>query len=103
MNHARTRTLNLGGHLAITVLAAWTTLAEMGHGDEIVLADTHAPGHILNAQVLRPDGLCVTTLLDRILPLFEQDSYADSLVMMSALTGDSAAPTIHCPRLIGVA
>jgi len=50
------------------------TLAEMGHGDEIILADAHFPGHAVNTRVLRADGLAVTTLLDAILPLFELDS-----------------------------
>jgi hypothetical protein len=30
-------------------------LAEMGHGDELVLADAHFPGHSLNARVLRAE------------------------------------------------
>ena len=55
-------------------------LAEMGHGDEIVLADAHFPGHTMNERVLRADGLSVTTLLDGILPLFDLDTYADPLV-----------------------
>ena len=29
------------------------TLAEMGHGDEIVIADAHFPGHTFNSRVLR--------------------------------------------------
>ena len=44
-------------------------LAEMGHGDEIILADAHFPGHSFNDQVLRTDGVKITTLLDGILPL----------------------------------
>ena len=60
-------------------------LAEMGHGDEVVLADAHFPGHTMNERVLRADGLSVTTLLDGILPLFDLDTYADPLVMMQAV------------------
>ena len=33
------------------------TLAEMGHGDEILIADAHFPGHTFNSRVLREDGL----------------------------------------------
>ena len=58
-------------------------LAEMGHGDELILADAHFPGHTLNSAVVRADGLSITTLLDGILPLFELDSYDDPLVMMT--------------------
>ena len=63
-------------------------LAEMGHGDEIILADAHFPGHTVNPCVLRADGLDVTTLLDGILPLFDLDTYDDPLVMMQAVAGD---------------
>jgi L-fucose mutarotase len=63
-------------------------LAEMGHGDEIVLADAHFPGHSMNARVLRADGVPANTLLGGILPLFELDSHADPLVMMAAMEGD---------------
>lgn len=71
------------------------TLAEMGHGDEIVLADAHFPGHSMNTRVLRADGLSVTTLLAGILPLFELDSYADPLVMMAAVEGDKLDPQLE--------
>ena len=63
-------------------------LAEMGHGDEIILADAHFPGHSVNARVLRADGLTITTLLEGILPLFELDNYAAPLGMMAAVPGD---------------
>ena len=29
------------------------TLAEMGHGDEIVISDAHFPGHTFNPRVIR--------------------------------------------------
>ena len=70
-------------------------LAEMGHGDEIVLADAHFPGHSFNDQVLRADGVKITTLLDGILPLFELDSYDDPLIMMQVVEGDSLDPKVE--------
>lgn len=70
-------------------------LAEMGHGDEIILADAHFPGHAIHPRVLRADGIGVTTLLDAILPLFELDSYADPLVMMAAVKGDHLDPAVE--------
>jgi L-fucose mutarotase len=84
------------------------TLAEMGHGDELVLADAHFPGHTMNQRVLRADGLGVAELLDGILPLFELDAYAPPLVMMAAVAGDKLDPAVtarymkavhrHAPR-----
>lgn len=71
------------------------TLAEMGHGDEIVLTDAHFPGHTMNARVLRADGLGIAALLDGILPLFELDAYAPPLVMMAAVVGDKLDPAVE--------
>src|SRR5471032_544773 len=65
------------------------TLAEMGHGDEIILADAHFPGHTFCKRVLRADGVRISTLLDAILPIFELDSYAPPLVMMQVVPGDA--------------
>jgi L-fucose mutarotase len=71
-------------------------LHRMGHGDEIVLADAHFPGHSVNAQTLRADGLGVAALLDAILPLFELDQYVpDPLVMMAAVEGDKVDPRVE--------
>jgi L-fucose mutarotase len=70
-------------------------LAEMGHGDEIVLADAHFPGHSMNVRVLRADGVDIVTLLGGILPLFELDAYATPLVMMAAVPGDRLDPKVE--------
>lgn len=70
-------------------------LAQMGHGDEIILADAHFPGHSVCSCVVRADGLSVATLLDGILPLFEFDAYAPPLVMMAAVPGDSLDPAVE--------
>jgi L-fucose mutarotase len=70
-------------------------LHEMGHGDEIVLADAHFPGHSLGPLVLRADGVPVRDLLDGILPLFELDSYAPPLAMMEVVPGDTLDPAVE--------
>ena len=64
-------------------------LAEMGHGDEIILADAHFPGHTYCRRVLRADGLRIAALLDAIIPIFELDSYAPPLIMMQVVPGDT--------------
>lgn len=74
-------------------------LAEMGHGDEIVLADAHFPGHSMNARVLHADGLGITTLVDGILPIFELDAYAPPLAMMAAVPGDRLDPRVEAAYL----
>lgn len=70
-------------------------LHRMGHGDEIVLADAHFPGHSLGPLVLRSDGIPVADLLDGILPLFELDSYAPPVVMMAVVEGDTLDPAVE--------
>lgn len=70
-------------------------LAEMGHGDEIVLSDAHFPAHTFHETVLRADGLGVDTLLKGIIPLFELDAYATPVAMMAAVPGDALDPAVE--------
>jgi L-fucose mutarotase len=70
-------------------------LAEMGHGDELVLADAHFPGHTFCKRVIRADGVSIPALLEGILPLFELDGYADPLIMTLAVDGDSLEPAVE--------
>lgn len=75
-------------------------LAEMGHGDEIVLSDAHFPGHTFCPKnVLRGDGLQIPDLLEGIIPLFELDSYDDPLIMMAAVEGDELDPQVEVDYL----
>jgi L-fucose mutarotase len=68
----------------------------MGHGDEIVLADAHFPGHSTNDYVIRADGLQINSLLEAILPLFALDTYVDDpVVMMACVPGDEPDPTVE--------
>ena len=71
------------------------TLARMGHGDELVLADAHFPGHSLGPPVIRADGLRIADLLDAILPLLTLDDFVETpLAMMAPVSGDAADPQV---------
>lgn len=70
-------------------------LHEMGHGDEIILADAHFPGHSIGPRVLRADGITISELLSGIVPLFELDSYAPPLIMMAVVEGDTLDPEVE--------
>ncbi len=71
-------------------------LSRMGHGDEIILADAHFPGHSVNAQTLRADGVSVSQLLGAILPLFPLDTYVPAPVaLMRVVPGDTADPSVE--------
>jgi L-fucose mutarotase len=72
------------------------TLAAMGHGDTIVLADAHFPGETMGQRVIRADGLRIAPLLDAILPLLELDAYIDAPIrMMAPVEGDQLDPTVE--------
>ena len=74
-------------------------LAETGHGDEIILADAHFPGHTFCQRVLRADGVRITSLLEAIIPAFELDSYAPPLVMMQVVEDDTLDPQVEADYL----
>ena len=64
-------------------------LFRMGHGDEIVLADSFFPGDSMGKRVIRADGIRIPALLDGILALMNLDSYAVPVVMMAPTPGDT--------------
>ena len=70
-------------------------LAEMGHGDEIVISDAHFPAHTVNERVIRADGASADKLLAGIIPLFELDAYATPVVMMAPTAGDTLDPEVE--------
>ena len=71
------------------------TLAEMGHGDEIVFSDAHFPAHSLGVKVIRADGLTCSELLAGVRPLLELDTYAVPVVMMAPVAGDKLDPEVE--------
>lgn len=70
-------------------------LMEMGHGDEIVIADGNFPGAGLAKRLVRCDGHNVPELLDAILKFFPLDQYVDRpLSLMAAPVTDKENPVI---------
>ena len=53
-------------------------LDEMGHTDELVIADGNFPGSTMCDYVIRADGLGVPEVLDAILTVFPLDTYPNS-------------------------
>ncbi len=70
-------------------------LAEMGHGDEIIISDAHFPAHSFQTRILRADGVQADRLLAGIAPLFELDSYAPPVIMMAPVSGDRLDPSVE--------
>jgi L-fucose mutarotase len=70
-------------------------LMEMGHGDEIVLADGNFPAASLAQRLVRCDGHGVPELLDAVLQLFPLDTYVEHPVeLMAIVVGDTVKPAI---------
>ncbi len=70
-------------------------LLEMGHGDDLLLADGNFPAAACARRLVRADGLGVPELLDAILQFFPLDSYVAKPVGLTAIVpGDTVTPTI---------
>ena len=52
-------------------------IAQMGHGDEIVLADANFPATSIAKRLVRADGHGVPAVLEGILKLFPLDSFVE--------------------------
>jgi L-fucose mutarotase len=70
-------------------------LCEMGHTDELTIADGNYPGHTYGKQVIRLDGHGVPEILDAILQLFPLDTYVNHpCTLMSVVAGDQTETPI---------
>ncbi len=70
-------------------------LAEMGHGDEIVIADGNFPGAALAERLIRADGHDVPEMLEAILSLMPLDRYHEAQAyLMEVVPGDDYEPEI---------
>lgn len=70
-------------------------LMEMGHGDEIVIADGNFPGASHASHLIRCDGLTVPQLLKELLVLFPLDKSVDRPVgLMEVSEEESYEPVI---------
>lgn len=67
-------------------------ICEMGHGDELVIADGNFPSHSVGKHsiVIRADGHGVPEILDALMQLLPLDTYTERPVaLMEVVKGDS--------------
>lgn len=69
-------------------------LDEMGHGDEIVIADGNFPSHSVGQRVVRADGIGGEAMLDGVLSLIPLDTYAPENFMLMETTNGDPTPEI---------
>lgn len=64
-------------------------LCEMGHGDEIVIADGNFPSENFGQRVIRADGISGAEMLDACLQLIPLDTYSDpNFILMELMDCD---------------
>ena len=70
-------------------------LCEMGHGDELVIADGNFPSESIgkDAIVIRADGHGVPEILDAILKLMPLDAYVEKPVALMEVVPGDTCPT----------
>ena len=61
-------------------------LCEMGHGDEIVIADANFPAVTCAKRLVRADGHSGTDMLEAILTLFPLDKVAEKNALLMAVS-----------------
>jgi len=69
-------------------------MAEMGHGDEIVIGDGNFPGASMAQRLVRCDGHDAPALLEAMLQLFPLDTYAKPVYLMEKVPGDTVETPI---------
>lgn len=74
-------------------------LMEMGHGDEIVIADGNFPGASITSEaskkLIRCDGHGVPEILEAVMKLLPLDQYVEKpTALMQVVPGDPIVPTI---------
>lgn len=61
-------------------------LCDMGHGEELVIADANFPAETMAKRLIRVPGVDGGQLLEAILPLFPLDTYVEAPVLVMDLT-----------------
>ncbi len=85
----------LKGIPSILSPALLNVLMEMGHGDEIVLADGNFPAASVARRLVRLDGHGIPKILESLMTLFPLDTYVEKPVGLMAVTpGDNVRPVI---------
>jgi L-fucose mutarotase len=69
-------------------------LCEMGHGDEIIIADGNFPAASIAQRLIRLDGHNVPEVLEAVLELFPLDHYEKPVHLMAKIPGDTVDTSI---------
>lgn len=70
------------------------TMMEMGHSDEIVLADANFPATTCAKRLIRCDGLMLPQLLEAVLQFFPLDKTVEYPAVLMSVTAKETTPAI---------
>lgn len=76
-------------------------LCDMGHGDELVIADANFPGESVAKRLIRCPGISGTDLLRAIAPLIPLDAYSPAPALVMQLTDSDRAKGMPDPAIWG--
>ncbi len=65
-------------------------LCDMGHGDEIVIADANFPADTVAQRVIRLPGMDGVRVAQAVLSVFPMDTYSQPAFIMDLTVGDKA-------------
>lgn len=77
-------------------------LCDMGHGDEIIIADANFPADSIAKRLIRLPGLDVSTVLEAIKPIFPVDvKYSEHPAAVMDMTDSDKAAGMTAPQTWG--
>ncbi len=74
-------------------------LCDMGHGDELIIADANFPADTYAKRLVRCSGINGAQLLEAMLPLFPLDSYTDRQAIVMDLTDGDKGKGMPLPEV----
>ncbi len=77
-------------------------LSDMGHGDELVIADANFPAEAVAKRLIRMPGVDGGELLRAVLTVFPLDTYVDTPVSVMDLTESDKAKGMKEPEIWSV-
>ena len=77
-------------------------LCDMGHGDELVIADANFPAETVAKRLIRCPGIDGSQLLEAISELFPLDTYVEYSASVMDLTDGDKAKGMPTPEVWGV-
>jgi len=74
-------------------------LCDMGHGDEIVIADANFPAETCAKRLIRMPGIDAATVAKAVMSVFPLDTYTDDPAVIMDMTDSDKAKGMPVPAI----